>query len=709
MNYIFKRIFCRRVEFDRRLVQGQFSTVLRLFGIVMCFPLFIWFILYILTVVGLFQATELICEEALTIDTPSLLWAIIYHFLDPGNQDMTYGGGRIVALILAFGGSIFMNGILISSIVGWYDRYVDKWRCGMARYDETLKRKKFSLIIGTHETVPSIIRQIFDREPTIDYILIQTQKDVEEFRSILTSYLTTNEEKKVILYKGDRTSKDDLRDLYPENAMEIFIIGDSMENDYRENNNHDSMNLACMQIIVDIIRERQQASNHIRKIKCRTLFEYQTSFSIFQYSDVSNNILDILDFKPLNFYELWAQRVFVNQKLVFNQTDLSNYLPLEGEFPIDENSKDTVHLVIVGMSRMGVALAIEAAHSAHYPNFINDPSLKTRITFIDKNCHSEMQYFKGRYKELFSLSKWREIRKDDSFESFYQKEWHNDGILNEQHCLGTDFIDIEWEFIERGIEDEDVHNYLQYIAGCNSKRFTIAICLPDDNRSIAASIYLPEIVYEKAIQVLVYQYHSSSIVDSISINNKMNLYYKQLKAFGMMKDAYDDSLICTQEYIADILGNEYGKMYEMVKQQHNIREANNVQQTRGKSKIAKYWSNVYNANNIWCKLRSIHYKENSNSINEHDVEILAITEHNRWVIEQLLMRYRPLSLEEQKRAACNPLYKEELKGCKMAHLDICAYNRLKEIDPNVLYFDKGFIEILPNILNAIKNKTNERV
>lgn len=50
------------------------------------------------------------------------------------------------------------------------------------------------------------------------------------------------------------------------------------------------------------------------------------------------------------------------------------------------------------MSRMGVALGIEAARLAHYPNFMRNPKLKTRITFIDKNCHSEMKYFKGDLK-----------------------------------------------------------------------------------------------------------------------------------------------------------------------------------------------------------------------------------------------------------------------------------------------------------------------
>ena len=50
-------------------------------------------------------------------------------------------------------------------------------------------------------------------------------------------------------------------------------------------------------------------------------------------------------------------------------------------------SEKYVHLVIVGMSRMGVALAVEAAHIAHYPNFIRDKRRKrASLLSIIKQC-----------------------------------------------------------------------------------------------------------------------------------------------------------------------------------------------------------------------------------------------------------------------------------------------------------------------------------
>lgn len=697
---MFRRIFRRNVELDRRLVQGNLSTVFYIFLFVLCIPIIIYLFLVVLKYCGLFDSSYLMSNDV--TNEPTLPWAVLYHYIDPGSQTQAApGSGRIFALLLALLGSIFMNGFLVSAIVGWYDRFVDKWKYGLARYDETLKRKQFIAIIGAHESVPSIIRQSLERNPDLDYVVVQTNGNVEGLRSRLISYLTAAEERKVIIYAGDRTSKDDIKDLYlnPHNTMEVFILGDSLEGDACERN-HDALNLNCLQIIAERLRESRQFFHHDekreehRKLLCRVMFEYQTSFSIFQYSDISDKIKDIIDFRPMNFYELWAQRVFVNPRLSFDATEYPGYLPLEGKLPIGKESKDTVHLVIVGMSRMGVALGIEAARLAHYPNTVYHPDRKTRITFIDRNCHTEMKYFQGRFKELFALARWRELQEDESVGLLYENHWNS----AEEHHLGRDLIDVEWEFINRGIEDNDIHQYLRHRAEDEHRRFTLAICLPNDNNSVAAALYLPEEVYEKAVQILVYQYHNSSVIDNISVHNRMNQYYRQLKAFGMMKDAYDGWLVHTQELAAGILGDEYYKMYQHIIKQRCIPEVQ-IDSSRGKSQIAKYWSNVYNANSIWTKLRSI--GSDGTSISEANVHDLAITEHNRWVVEQLLMRYRCLTPDEQEKAMRSLEYKEELKGCKMAHLDICSYERLREVDPDIFCLDEGFIRILPEIIRLI--------
>ena len=66
-------------------------------------------------------------------------------------------------------------------------------------------------------------------------------------------------------------------------------------------------------------------------------------------------------------------------------------------------------------------------------------------------------------------------------------------------------------------------------------------------------------------------------------------------------------------------------------------------------------------------------------------------------MEQLLMRFRPLTLEEQKELLNGNLDKEALKGERMAHSNICSWERLKEIDPDAILYDKAMIEALPEV------------
>ena len=96
---------------------------------------------------------------------------------------------------------------------------------------------------------------------------------------------------------------------------------------------------------------------------------------LFRYFRFRISVSQYLEFTPFNFYEIWARRVLVKCSAESNGT--IHYFPLD-RGGISENSENYVHLVIIGMTRMGIALAIEAAHIAHFPNFKTHRK-KTRI------------------------------------------------------------------------------------------------------------------------------------------------------------------------------------------------------------------------------------------------------------------------------------------------------------------------------------------
>ena len=686
--------FRRSIKIDRMLAKGEFKTLLFILLFVVLVPLTLSAILYCLELTG----SDFFAETSGS--NVNIIWAMLFHSVDPGYLSAVDSSAyRVIAFLLALFGIVMFNGVLVSSIVSLYERYINRWEKGLTRYHRELKKSSFVVIMGNNELIPDLIRQIFDRKDCVDYVVVQTNSDVESLRKFLTSFLSYEDESRVVLYYGEQNSADDIADLHLEWAKELFILGDSVE-DEAYKSNHDALNMSCLQIISEQLR---QSPPRREMLVCRVMFEYQTSFSIFQFADISDKIKKYIDFRPFNYYEQWAQRVFVNKNLTFSDGCDNGYLPLEGVKPIKVESKDFVHLVVVGMSKMGVAMAIEAAHLAHYPNFNNDPTLRTRITFIDTECSKEMSYFQARFKSMFELSRWRLRTCNDDIKSgielYESTEWNNGDICTQKSYLGSNFIDVEWEFIEGGIESTIVQQYLRCAAKNKHARFTLSICLPQDNQSVAASLYLPDEVYENAIQVLVYQRHSAAIINSISYPENSNKYYTRLKAFGMVQQAYDDKLAELSYKIAKELGDQYYVMYQQVNRDNNVIE-NSRKNKRGKSHAAKLWSNIYNANTLWTKLRSIDYAT-TGVISKQDIDILARTEHNRWVMEQLLMRFRALTEQEQSNVIRGIVEKDLLKGDSMAHLDICSYDRLEDIDPLAKLYDEGFIQIIPQILEQI--------
>ena len=257
------------------------------------------------------------------------------------------------------------------------------------------------MVIGGNDVTVSIVSQIINNIIKANkvfrpYVLIQTSRDVESFRRELFSNLTEEKQKLIVIYYGTRTSKEDIKDLVIENAKEVYIIGEDIRTDDIESY-HDTINMECLKLISENIQNVEKF-NREKPLVCRVMFEYQTSFNILQVTDIDGKKID---FKPFNYYETWAQNVLVCQKL--EKDDNYEYLPLEGFDGIRIDQDNFVHFIVVGMSRMGLAMAIEAAHLAHYPNFCTNKK-RTRITFIDASMEQEKHFFMSRFKEMFSLA-----------------------------------------------------------------------------------------------------------------------------------------------------------------------------------------------------------------------------------------------------------------------------------------------------------------
>lgn len=616
---------------------------------------------------------------------------VLYHFIDPGNLHTAGEGTSYLVFIIAICGVFLLNGVLISSIVGWIDKRKERYLQGLEPYQRFLKRKEHYVIIGGSDIVEGIVEQIFEtpqKNGEMPYILIQTSNNVEEFRHKLFSGLDIEQQKHIIIRYGNRNVEEDIEKLYLNKALEVYVIGEETRTDDMESY-HDTMNMKCLNLIYEKVNDNTSfaKSDEDNRLVCYFMFEYQTTFNVFQYSEISQEIKECINFKPFYYYEMWAQRVLVCKELE-NEANCE-YLPLEGIKGIKKDAEDYVHLVIVGMTRMGTALATQAALMAHYPNFV-EKGIRTKITLIDENADKEKNFFIDRYDRLFAISNW-------SYKEMVRAESGKDELKTvythkptDCEHLGGDFLDVEWEFIQGTVAQLELQKYIEDSI-IEKTKMTIAICKDEPSRCLAAALNLEWRIYEKAKQVLVYNRYDDALIEKLKNQGKYDIYSpfkNKIKAFGMAskcfrKDILEDS---------DTLAKEFHKVY-MNDENAEI------------EKLTDYWSNVYVSNTLWTKLRCV--ERMNETIDDKDIDILAEVEHNRWNIEKLIMSFRPLTKEEQDQARQSKKNKDSYKD-KMAHLNICSNGRLEEIDKGVKKYDIDIIEKTALKLKGFEAKKNDR-
>lgn len=808
INMLFLMIF-RRIDFDWKLMNGHFSR--RIICIVVLLPFFLTFVLgltmhvgkvYNLDVVG--SPKELIYEDNLYAAndslpneirnnqrSPSLLWIVYCHFMDPGNQHMsTSMAGRGWTALFAILGVILLNGILISIFTNWFDKRREHWVRGEIRYARFfLKRDKFAVVIGANEIVSAVIKNLlshkvegeinFKCEGNNKYVILQTCKEAIDIREELSSHLTDDELRRVVIYNAQRDSKIELEKLFIENATEIYILGESTLQEPCETY-HDAMNMRCVNMIADYLdehnsKDKKTGVNGSHKKVCKVMFEYQTTYSVFQYSDMPEKVSNNIVFIPFNSYEAWAQKVMVEG--VFDNRSFDNvkdiqltstgassyyieYTPLDGK-GISCDSDEYVHFIVVGMSKMGVAMGVQAMFQAHYLNF---RKARSRITFIDTNADKEIHFFKGRYMHLFGLvrNKYFDANNCDSAMLIPDNGWTDPAEQADYKWAhlskdGKNFIDLEIEFVKGEIESDGVRQYLRNISEDEHSKLTIAVCLTQTHESIAASLYMPVEIYKKVQEIWVYQREASDILTNLNGAKRNDRRYKKIRPFGMMYGEYmrDRSL-----YLKSVMANGAYKNDESMKN-INMGDKNTYKDLRMSWKtlsIADKWSNKFFVDTMYQKIRGIvpelFYGENvagayKNKLFKDGVDkniesvlieafkknevILGQCEHNRWNVQQLLMEfspcgkhddeeccmlnnaYREISLKKQEydekslpdviRLAFNKAKtdfkskKENLKESEdRIHPNICGYSHLDDVDFGAKQFDINMNNAIPMIL-----------
>ena len=659
MNFL-TRIFA--LHFDRSFSGKGWKQLTWLCGIILIVFLFCY----------------LACRSYLDSETgsESFLYQVISLFIDPGSIANATGIPRWLAIVVSIVGLILFCGLLISVLSNMLERRVERYRDGDIAYP----MRDHVVIIGFDDMVPTLIQQICNDEQYAGcYILVQSNQPAQEVRNKIHTELCADEEKRIVILHARRDSIEDLEKLSTTKAKEIFLIGERNEHD------HDSLNIECLKKIVDIHKKQKDCP----KISFTVLFEYQTTFAAFQITDLSSEWRKYIKFHPFNFYEEWAKKLLV-QNHYGKGTETIIYPSLARE-PITYESNKHIHLVIIGMSRMGVAIGVEAAHLLHFPNYCRDNKYKSVITFIDEMADREMNFFRGRYRHYFEISS--AAYYDASNETIEKRIIPPTGF-DGKDC---DFLDVEFEFIKGRAESPVIQKMIQTWADSEDEILSIAICLNYPPQSMAMGLYLPDIVYEKNISVFIRQETSAALLTMLNSKKTEEEVHKysHVYPFGMLDNCYD--LDGRNIHMAQSVHYVYDYFYQHKTLPEFLPEDKVLNEYWNDIPVAHQWSNMYNAYSIKLKLHSLNLLDKKElQLDEQQVNLLAQVEHNRWNMEKLLLGYRKPTQSELRIMLSDVAKKREYKQKKFVHPDICPYDELNDDSKK---YDISITKGIPLIVN----------
>jgi len=565
----------------------------------------------------------------------------------------------LYATLIDILGLAVFNCLFISVLFSMFNRRVKMYESGHVRYS----LKNHFVIVGHNKLSTALIRFLHGKDKEA-YILMLTSQDITSVRKHLEANLTKDEIHRVLIYSGLQTKAEDMRALQAEKCKEMYFLGE------KEKTN-DSLNIESLNVLYSVLKEQDFKS----RLRCYVQFNNTDIYATLQFADINEDIKNYISFVPFTFENAWAQNILVHNRIG---------VPVDSPEGIGATSDKHVHIIINGMTPMGLAIAVQAAHIAHFPNGNpKDVSTLTHITFIDTNASAKMSEFRHHYPSLFELS----------YSVFRSSR---DGMKNEwQAPKNTPFMDVCWEFIEGSLNDAAVSDYLAETAQDSKAYVSLFHCEADSEQNLEDAMNLPEAVYtsDHVLAIYVQQELSSSAVHMLA--SAANSRFAKLCAFGMLSGIFQTDLV--YEHWGKMVNAHYCGITDL-----SDREA--IDAAWNRLTVARKWSSIHGANMCYLRLRSIGYRPGMTrqevaELIERHIDEMAVVEHNRWNTEKLLSGYRALTEAESMAARKDADEKQRLKSAPYyAHLDICPFDVLEHIDPNVRQYDIEVLRTIPYLI-----------
>ena len=435
-------------------------------------------------------------------------------------------------------------------------------------------------------------------------------------------------------------------------------------NDYAElcllaGNHEDDKAVA---LIGQLAADYQVEDHSGNRLLCHLLLQKNETLRILQTTDFCESIREKVDVYPFTMDEVWSRSIILDYE------------------PMTIQSQKHVHLVVFGMGEIAEMVAIQAAQVAHYPNYVRDHSLRTRITMIDTDAEQKSKGFIKRFQHLFDNSYYRIVKpsEEHAVTLFHQPMYERQR---------EEFVDVEWEFVEADISNTDLRAKLQLWAKDSSQLLTIVMADNDQYKNRAQVMCLPDDIFQQNIPVHSY----SKPVSGYDINLPLVRMAKNVNY--IYNRCYHDNIVDwngTLRYAVEIDKDESERFWAELP-------------------AVKRMSSIYNAMTIPVKMRSIGLNEDDwgrfYDISQQDIELLTEVEHNRWSVEELILGYRPCTDVEQQQIEADINLKNVYKAKKI-HYDLRSFNdlRIDETGKSVKIYDLCLCSCLPLIAKVFADE-----
>ncbi len=317
----------------------------------------------------------------------------------------------------------------------------------------------------------------------------------------------------MIVNYGHRTSTEDYHKIHLESAREVFIVG------YLGQQNHDAINVECVDAVCQYL-SRPQIKSHPSRITC--VFRDLDTYAAFKTTEIFTKVSDIgMEFVPYNYHTGWARQVLTSRKYhdIDNGGKVYSY-PSVYRDGISEYDNHYVHLVFVGTTNFAVALATEAAHTLHFPNFDRNPKLKTLITFIEVNADREKDEFITRYRHFFEVQSYLyrdlsdrtcpSIPGPDSYEEYVIKPTAS--TPGEDY----DYLDVQFEFIKGDVFSHPVQKLIsEWAKDSENQYLSLFISLANHRTNFVMAMNMPDEIYDNEVPIFIRQGRSDNFVTNL--------------------------------------------------------------------------------------------------------------------------------------------------------------------------------------------------